>query len=76
MTASFHCTSCIVGSFRSRKSFISSPLWTLSLRSDVIISIKILSLGQFVLHLDKAPRHLVKDKVIVTLTLTLSLRNQ
>ena len=38
-------TSCIVKSFRSRRSFIFSPLWTpLSLRSDVISSIKIHSL--------------------------------
>jgi len=36
------CTSCIVKSFRSRSSFISSPL-CLSLRSDAISAIKILS---------------------------------
>jgi len=36
------CTSCIVKSFRTRRSFISSPLWTdaLSLGSDIISSIK------------------------------------
>ena len=39
------CTTCIVKSFRSRRSFVSSPLWTpfKGLRSDVISQIKILS---------------------------------